>query len=371
MLKANTDVFFELVRAGLWETEVQLSQYKDIDYSGVLSLAEEQSVVGLVAAGLEQVTDLKVPKEHILQFVGQTLQIEQNNNAMNLFIGVLIDKMRAEGIYTLLVKGQGIAQCYLRPQWRSCGDVDFFLSEDNYKKAKVILIPLASSVEKEGEYALHLGMTIEPWVVELHGSLRCGLSRKMDKALDDIKNDIIYGGNVRSWMNGNTQVFLPGVVNDLVYVFSHILNHFYKGGIGLRQICDWSRLLWTYRDSVNYEILEMRIKKMGVMSEWRSFGAFAVEYLGLPTEALPFYSPEKKWKRKAKLIKDFVIKSGNFGQNRDTSYFSKYPYIIRKIISMGVRTIDLLRQARLFPLDSLRFFPNIMFNGVRSAMRGE
>lgn len=54
-------------------------------------LAEEQSVIGLVAAGLEQVIDVKLPQEITLQFAGQTLQLEQRNKEMNHFISVLID----------------------------------------------------------------------------------------------------------------------------------------------------------------------------------------------------------------------------------------------------------------------------------------
>ena len=54
----NQEAFFELLRAGLWEKEARLSQFDDIDYSSVLLLAEEQAVVGLVTAGLEQVVDL-------------------------------------------------------------------------------------------------------------------------------------------------------------------------------------------------------------------------------------------------------------------------------------------------------------------------
>ena len=61
------------------------------------------------------------------------LQIEKQNSAMNSFIGVLVEKMRKEGIYTLLIKGQGVAQCYEKPLWRSCGDIDLYLSEDNCK----------------------------------------------------------------------------------------------------------------------------------------------------------------------------------------------------------------------------------------------
>lgn len=82
----NQKVFFDLLRAGLWEKEVRLSPYKNIDYSVILNLAEEQSVVGLVAAGLEHVVDVKVPQQLALQFAGQTIQLEQRNKAMNAFI---------------------------------------------------------------------------------------------------------------------------------------------------------------------------------------------------------------------------------------------------------------------------------------------
>ena len=138
MAGSNTqkDIFFALLRAGLWEKSVRLTPYGDIDFTEILAQAEEQSVVGLIAAGLEHVEDRKPAKRDVLQFIGRALQLEQQNTAMNYFIGVLVDKMRAEGIDTLLVKGQGIAQCYERPLWRACGDVDFFLSDENYEKAK-------------------------------------------------------------------------------------------------------------------------------------------------------------------------------------------------------------------------------------------
>ncbi len=79
-----------------------------------------------MAAGIEHITDGKPQKKDVLQFIGRTVQLEQRNQAMNCFIGVTVEKMREAGIYTLLVKEQGVAQCYERPLWRACGDVDFF-----------------------------------------------------------------------------------------------------------------------------------------------------------------------------------------------------------------------------------------------------
>lgn len=297
--------------------------------------------------------------------------IEQQNKAMNDFIAKLVEMMRKADICTLLVKGQGIAQCYERPLWRASGDVDLFLSDENYRKAKKLLKPLASSIDEEGVKSMHLGLTIGGFEVELHGTLYSGLSSRIENTLDDIKKSVFYQGKVRSWANGNTQVFLLAADEDVVYVFTHILQHFYKGGIGIRQVCDWCRLLWTYKDTLNLGLLESRIKKLGLMSEWKAFGTFAVEYLGMPSEAMPFYSADAKWKKKADKICDFILEVGNMGHNRDMSYFDKYPYLIRKMCSMGRRCSDLVRHARIFPLDSLRFFPRIMVNGLRSAAKGE
>ena len=104
MRKDNTkEAFFALVRGGLWETEVKLSSYGEIDYETILRIAQEQSVVGLVAAGLEHVIDVKIPQVLALQFAGESIQLEKRNSGMNLFIADLVTKMRRAGIYTLLL----------------------------------------------------------------------------------------------------------------------------------------------------------------------------------------------------------------------------------------------------------------------------
>lgn len=370
-LTYSQQAFLALLRAGLWEQGFRLSPLGYIDYSTINKLAEEQSVKGLVAAGLEHVGDVKVPKEEALQFAGEVMQLEQRNTAMNKYIGGIVDKLRAADIYTLLVKGQGIAQCYKRPLWRACGDIDLFLSEENYKKAADLLTPIATSVDDEDDYNQHLSMTIASWVVELHGTLRSRLWRKIDKALDDVQSAVFYGGKVRSWMNGSTQVFLPNADEDVVFVFSHILQHFYKEGIGLRQICDWCRLLWTFRDTIDRNLLGKRLSMMGVMTEWKSFAALAVDYLGMPVEAMPYYSDSLKWSRKAQKIMTFIFDTGNFGHNRDYSYYKKYPYLVYKFISLWRHIKDFGRYFVIFPLNSIKVTWTRICYGFSVVLKGK
>lgn len=365
----NQLAFFALIRAGLWEQEVQLLPFGDIDFADVQRLSEEQSVLGLVAAGSEHVTDKKIPKKNVLQIIGQTLQLEQRNQAMNYFIGVIIDQMRTAGIYTILVKGQGVAQCYERPLWRSCGDVDLLLSKDNYLKALDFLTPLAQSVDEENKYNQHIGMTIDPWVVELHGTLRSSLWKRIDDVVDEAQYSVFYGGQVRSWMNGNTQVFLPGVNEDVIFLFSHILQHFFKEGIGLRQICDWCRFLWTYNEKLDLSLLEKRLKKMGAMSEWKAFAALAVEHLGMEKGKVPFYSPSCRWSRKASKICSFIIETGNFGHNRDYSYYQKHSFIVYKAISLWRHIKDTFRYLTIFPWDAQKVLWSKLVLGVKVALK--
>ena len=378
--------FLELVKVGLFPVINSRFMFNDsIAWEAVYQLAEQQDVVGLVAAGIEALNHnnnaiFKVPQTMALTFAGSTLQMEQRNKAMNQFIEELVEKMRAAGIYTLLVKGQGVAQCYEKPLWRACGDVDLFLSEDNYDKAKEMLVPLASSVEREFVREKHLGMTIDGWIVELHGRLYSGLSSKIEKELDDVLSDTFYRGTIRSWNNNGVQVFLLGVENDVFYVFTHILQHFYKEGVGLRQICDWCRLMWTYQDRMDVQKLEARIRRAGIMTEWKAFYALASKYLGMPDlvqgSGFKINGPclmvhDSRFDKKADSIMEFVLKTGNMGHNRDMSHFRKKPYLVRKCVSMGRRLGDLINHARIFPMDSLRFSIAIMYNGVRSALRRE
>ena len=358
------DSFFALIKAGLWEKEPRLSLYDNINWQVVYQLAQEQSVLGLVLAGVEN-SNVKPPQNLLLQWIGEVQMTEQQNKAMNDFIAVLIEKLRSNGVYALLVKGQGIAQCYEKPLWRLSGDVDLLLSRDNYYKSKEWLDDIGVVTEEELQYKKHITYRVDGWDVEIHGTLRGEVNARIDNMIDEVQDAVFFGDSVRSWVNGKTQIFLPGVNEDVVFVFTHILQHFFRAGIGLRQICDWCRLLWTYKDSLDHELLESRIRKAGIMSEWKAFGAFAVEYLGMPVEAMPMYSTNKKWSRKAYKICSYVMDVGNFGHNRDLSYKSQSPFFKRMMISLKYRTSDFAKQVMVFPLDAIRAYWYIWGTGLK------
>jgi hypothetical protein len=105
------------------------------------------------------------------------------------------------------------------------------------------------------------------------------------------------------------------------------------------------------------------------MTEWKAFAALAVDYLGMPKEAMPFY--DSRFKIKGERILEFVIETGNFGHNRDYGYFDKYPYLVYKSISFWKHIKDGYRYFRIFPLDSLKVMARRMLVGFSVVLRGK
>lgn len=362
--------FFSLLQAGLWDKDVSVTPTGDVSVSDIHHFSMEQSVLGLVTAGLVHVSGIRVPKEEILLLIGETLQIEQRNRAMNVFISVLIDKLRKVGLNVLLVKGQGIAQCYAKPLWRACGDIDLLIDDNNYDKAKNYLISIADKEWSEVIERKHLEVTIEGWIVELHGSLRGNVLNRIDVGLTSIQKELFEKEKFRLWQDGATTVYLPAPNEDVILIFTHILQHFSQGGIGLRQICDWCRILWMFRDEIDRQLLAERLHNMRIMSEWRVFGALAVRYLNMPVEGMPFYSTSNQLKRKAHRLFSFILYTGDLGKNRDSKYYERYPYVISKTISLFRHMTDAAKHFFIFPLDSIQVLFRRIKLGIKDVIIG-
>lgn len=370
MRKNNKDAFFALLRAGLWgdgNSELRIEGTTGWNY--VYQLAQEQSVQGIVLQGLEELRakniELRVPQTLLLQWIGEVQMIEQQNKDMNAFVAELIENLKESDVYAILVKGQGVAQCYEKPFWRCSGDIDLLLSNDNYKKAKSTLIPIADEVANENTTTKHQALVMNGFDVELHGRMPFTLSMRVEHGIDDVLEDLFVRGNVRSWDCNGTQVFLPSPDNDVILVFTHFLHHFFIEGVGLRQICDWCRLLYTYRDTLNYGLLESRIRKMGLMSEWKAFYNLASRYLGMPDLDSRLMIQDSRFDKKADRIMGLVLESGNFGHNKDLSYRTRYSGLTYKIVAAWRRLKDFASLIPVFPVDAPKFYLTYILGKVK------
>lgn len=364
------ELFIELLQISLGTRDRLSRAPSDREWRQLYDLAEEQAIVGVLALGIDRLPKEEWPPKAVrLQWIGMTRLIEQKNLSMNAFIKDLIVQLKAEGIDALLIKGQGVAQCYENPLWRSCGDVDLLLDAENYNKAKEYLISISDDVDEENVSNLHLGMTVKDWVVELHGTFRSGLWKSMDREIDALQTETFEKKQTRIWRNNGEDISLPAVNNHVLFVFTHILQHFFMGGIGLRQICDWCMLMTVYQSSIDTELLKQRIREMGLMSEWKAFSAVAVSWLGMNAADIPLYSSARKWQRKASRIVDFILETGNFGHNRDRQQYKKHSFFVYKAIAFWLNTKDSMKHFMIFPKDATKVWFTRLRVGVRTVVK--
>ena len=358
-------LFFALLGAGLWGQRVRLLSDSNLDFPSLYQMAEEQSVIGLITSGLELVSEKKFPVKEIRSFIQAVIVEESRNKRMNLFIAGLFDRLTENGITPVLVKGQGISQCYLNPLWRSSGDIDILVSEKDYKISSSFLSKLNSRYAEA--YKNHRAYRIDGWDVELHGSLHAGLSNRMNRVLDSIQEEMFKNNSFRQWDNGSTIVLLPAPNEDVVFVFSHILQHFYKGGVGLRQICDWCRLLFCYQEEIDRNLIERRLCEMRILLEWKVFGCLAVRFLGFPREAFPLY--EDVSSADTDRVLSFILAKGNFGNKINKYYFSEKSIFQRKTATFFRQFKDYVTIFNVFPKNTLRAGWYFLLNQSLAALK--
>lgn len=369
-MTTSEKLFFALLRSGLWGTAPELPDAApcENDWKKVYGLSMSQTVVGLVTDGAAACPAGFVPKAVSLKLMTSLIKTEKANALINSNVARFVSLLESGGVQPILVKGQAVAQCYIHPMGRMPGDIDLVIDPGQYEAAKAVIAPIADSSEEGDVTKLHFGAMFGNVELELHGSVRTSLGQKINDTLDRVQAELYREGGHRRWNCLGTEVRIPSVDFDALFIFTHLLQHFFYGGLGLRQLCDWARVLHTHCGAIDRSLLERRLTEMELLSEWKTFAGFLVDYLGLPAEEAPLY--DAKYSSRTGKLWRYIERVGNFGKNRKRRDRSGDPYLIRKIESLFVYSQDFLHHVSIFPIDSLKFFWYYFRQGTLKVLHG-
>ncbi|MDE6267475.1 MAG: nucleotidyltransferase family protein [Muribaculaceae bacterium] len=360
-----------LVRASLWQVPADTVPFEDnaADWDAIGSLSLKQTVAILAIEGAMTLPpELQPPKEWMRKAWGY---MERNRRTHVLVDGCTAEafrRLKEGGICPVLLKGQGYARYYAKPTLRQCGDVDIYVGEDDFLRAYELSREAGWEEKREFKAeAKHYECLLRDVAIELHQ--RAG--------------ELPWSGGdnrFRRWSRdelgkGETSVNIDGeeigtgtALFNMILVLMHLYLHFLSGGIGLRQICDWTMIMHAHYGSVDLRELDARLREFGLRDAWRLFAPIAVEKLGLPEEECPLYSA--KLRKRAEKVLSLVMKEGNFGKYSD--YGTKRPegYLRGKLYSFGVLTRRMLTRVPAAPIGSLRYYCNYVVKGVGRVMSG-
>jgi hypothetical protein len=355
--------FLLLLRIGLWGGEANPENFptESTDWKGLYKLAEQQTVVGIVYDGLSTLPLELQPDQHLLRkWYIHVLRIENSHNVLNKTLVEIFSLYEEAGFTPILLKGQGIAQCYRNPSHRNCGDIDVFVGEKDYKQvntycAKKNIITNGEESNKHFEF-YYKGISIEN-----HRIVARMFNQFSNKHLANAVNEW-FPNKVRHIDICDKEISLPPVSFDSVFILIHATNHFIAGGVGLRQLCDWSRLLHTYSKEIDRGVLGKKIKELGLERIWALFGYISVNYLGLPVDEMPFYSDVSAKKAEKALV--CIFKEGNFGHL--TKSAEPKMFLIKKLFRARYTIGRLSKVITIFPRETFIFFIVYLYLGIKS-----
>ena len=368
--KGTDSQFFALLRAGLWnEVPERASFAGGADWEALHDLAFRQTVVPLVTDGINRLPKELLPAEpeRLDPFLGDLMATSNRNRVLDAFIPKLFDALA--GIPVVLVKGQALAQDYPDPERRQPGDIDLLLLPSSYEAAKEILLPKATTVLDEEKEIWHQGMRFRSIEVEIHGCISTLMSRKLDRKLAALLEEQFDGRPFPAVSIGGAEIPVPDADCNAVYIFVHFLQHYWSGGVGLRQLVDWMTFVSVHKRDIHPVVLEVRLQDLGLLRLWKVFTGFAQEYLGCPVEKLPLAAAPDSGKNAR--IWRYIRRCGNFGKNVDRSR-GEESYLVRKVHSLWRLVVaDRLRHFRVFPQESVRFFLGAFGYGLQRLAKGE
>ena len=306
---------FELLRSELWGTELSFSQLSHTEFEELMEMAGEQTVTGLVGDCLIK-NNIKLEREDALGLYAKMKAIEKANARVNENLVSFVNFMERKGIDYIIVKGQVAGSFYPNPDARMSGDVDLYFVGENYEKIKSLVEQRLGKQLSKLSDGKHVEFEVNGVIFELHDKLSRLATRKHQAYWDQMIDNAILEGTDTVMINGKEIKTLSATYNAM-YIFVHLFYHMTASGVGLRQLCDWARVLHNPNLNDNHNVdanrLEEILEELGYFKAYKAMGAFLVEYLGLPEEQFPFVLTEKdrKW---VETIKKNILKRGNFGR---------------------------------------------------------
>ncbi len=367
MVESVRKVFFSLLRSALWgsELDIEVESLSRKNISDVINIAVSQTVLGLVANELmtrkEFVDALEVDLcERLTLMVQKNFFHHQKQNTVLLGI---VKELRKHGIEPVLLKGQGISKYYPIPELRQCGDIDIYVGQKNFAKACEVIGTMSTPEEHQNDIPSlkHFHTRIGPAFIEIHRYTDVYFPSRYDKKYQEISDAGMHSDLVPLDFSG-VGVMTPSVDFNIFFIFNHFWHHFIADGVGLRQICDWVRLLHVNHGKINLEYLSTVLCEMKLMKEWKVFGYIAVNTLGLPADEMPFY--DLKYKKTAGKVLELVMLEGNFGHENLKGNKRPDGYIAGKWYSFKRRFGRNLRVLRIFPKESMRHMAKVICIGI-------
>lgn len=343
MVDSIYSILFDLLRLALDSGENQANRVPihltSKQWERLFFEAKRQSVLDVVFSAINKLPkDERPPKPILVCWAAHAEATADMNRRMNQEAMRLTEIFHKMGRRTAVLKGAANARLYPDPLSRQCGDIDFWV-EGGRKSVESLLLDLKLLPEPEisaSQHHIHLPKNADGVVVEVHFRPASGIPFRNEKLQNFLNEEILKSELVPEGF------YSPTIKFALVMQLSHLQQHFFSKGLGLRQYMDYFVLLQHSTDIDRSEVAAV-IKSLCMGKACAAVMWLLGEVFGLERERM-LCAPDA-WRGK-KLL-NLAFKGGNFGQH-DLNR-SKHNVFVRWFN-------DRLRTLRWLPFDPVNIF---------------
>ena len=320
--------FFQILRCAI-NDDLEVPQLSVSEWKQIYGMAQKQSLLAVVFRALERATppsddddEKDVFGKLVIEWVGQVRAIERINHNVTANVVKIAEKFAQDKFQSCLLKGQGNGLLYPQPNSRTPGDIDILIRPRRYDLGKRKVVddvrtiieyvrlqqPDALAIYHHIEYPRFNGTDVE---VHYRPSFMFNFiyNSRLQHFYADIADEQFH--NRKDIADG--VIAVPTAEFNKVFLLSHIYNHLFHEGIGLRQLLDYYYVLQNDVEFSNdYNVL---FSHLGIRNIAGAIMWILTEYFGMKQDKVLVPVDESR----GRFVLNEILQGGNFGKY-DTRY---------------------------------------------------
>ena len=250
---------------------------ESVDWPAVFALAGQQKLLPIL---FEAVRKMPAAEENVALFavtkqqvIGQVL----NQTVRSAEFADLYRKLRAAGLYPIVVKGQLCSRLYPLKDHRISADDDLYISDAEFMAChRQLLANGLTTATPVDELATADEVSYtkngSPLYIELH--------RHLFDSAEDAHDELNHFFTDLKPIEVDGFLAMPPH-EHLLYLLLHAYKHFVRSGIGLRQFCDIGLWAWEYHDEIDWQRLREQCESVHAATFAAAAFRIARDYLGI------------------------------------------------------------------------------------------
>lgn len=270
--------------------QVTALNLKGAEWDEVLEMASAQGVLPILIQWLNEAaqTSTTMEKEQLLQWIGLTIQNEQNYKIRLYVMRELAFLFGKENIDVMFLKGASLAQLYPNPECRVFSDVDYYLYGASERGIKLLK---EQGIENSEYYHHHTQASFNGVLIENHYDFVERVNHRCDVLLDDALKELAIkeGHAIKADFLGEkvTNAYLMTPTMNAIFLMRHMSAHFVSESVPIRMLYDWALFLKKCGDKVNWDLVTRLYEQSGMMHFAGIVARIINKHLGYACSACP------------------------------------------------------------------------------------